>query len=268
MAVFRVPVDVEDDDVAREPAAFCRHVVRTVSRQLREAEHISVQDRRTLLEASATSLSLQRARVRGVSGRIALWMLQTDVRAEAQSVIGTTLELSGEEAVATAARLLALLGSTGRQPVLVVDDSDAWLARIGGHDRTSLIAPFFGRVLRTVADELPAALVVVVHDHYRRNVGYPRASGYLSRDIAVPRLPDLHALQQVLGARLLFQEDVTLRDLLADDALDVLWDDYRAGDANLRHCLLRAHTALQLAVDEDAAVISEHHVTAAIARLA
>src|SRR5262249_13207968 len=95
---------------------------------------------------------------------------------------------SGVTMLEEAAELLERIRRNGLLPILVIDDSDSWL-NVAGVDRRPLVAAFFGRVVRAIAD-FPCGLVVAVHHDYLAMDGYRQAAGFLETTIRVPSLGD------------------------------------------------------------------------------
>src|SRR4029077_8394875 len=86
-------------------------------------------------------------------------------------------------------RALEAITVAGRQPVIVIDDSDSFTRRLGSaRSRDELVAGFFGPVLRSLT-ELHASVIVAVHAEYLEMPAFERARrehGALERLIEVP----------------------------------------------------------------------------------
>jgi len=107
---------------------------------------------------------------------------------------------TGAELSELADTVVATLTAAGLYPVLVIDDSDTWLAGTVA-DRSSNVAPFFGRVLPAVARDWNAGLVVAVHESYLTMPEYPRRDGWLNTEVRLPRLSGADAVGLLLAAR-------------------------------------------------------------------
>jgi hypothetical protein len=137
---------------------------------------------------------------------------------------------------------IAVIKRDGLQPVIVVDDSDRWLASGARPTPEPIVTAFFGDVLGEVA-QLDCSLVVAVHPHYRDML--PRPSGVLV-PINVPTLPDATALELMLQGRAhRCGAEEGLAHILAPDALDHSFrHDADQGSFNIRRMLAVLHNAL------------------------
>ena len=217
VAGIRVSVEAQSPEVVTEPAAFAGHVLRELGR-LSDASRLLRSRRR--LSASARAVTVeQRRRARG-GVNLPTWLADASVAAEMESAVSATFELPSSELFEAAHEaIVTITASTKRFPVIVIDDSDAWL-RTDLADRSQLVGGFFGRVLHRVADEWAVGLLVAVHDDYLTNPAYPRASGSLSKEIRLPRLPDHQALRQIVAARIAaVSNDADQTALVSDAAL-------------------------------------------------
>jgi len=265
IAPIRVPVAAEDDATIGDPAAFCQHLIRTVTLHLSDAKSIDDATRTELLAGTAAAVDLNKRTSRRSSFGLARWMLQADIARDVETAATATWYRSGAEHIAQARDVVAAVAARGLVLTIVIDDSDAWLATAVG-DRSALIEPFFGRVLRVLAEELNAAIVVAVHDRYFDLPSFPRGRGFLEQTIHVPPLPHRRALEAILTARVGQQSTLTARDVITDDGLDALHAGYQVVDGNIRTTLLLAHTALQAACEDDAVAITGRHIEIAVSR--
>lgn len=181
-------------------------------------------------------------------------------------VLEATTTPSGADAIDAAARLVDAVAAHGLQPVLVVDDSDARLPTPAG-DRTALVAPFFDRVLRMVAEELNAALVVAVHDHYFDVPGFDVASGFVEQRVAVPPLPSPESLGRIVAERAVGPGEVDPSDVVLPAAVEALFAYYEQCEGNIRRPLTLAHLALHAACEDGAEAVGRAHVEVALTQV-
>jgi len=266
IAAIRVPVEAETDETVTEPHAFAEHLIRTVVRHLHDARQVSSGDRDAALRASARTAELAVRRKTSLTFGTQ-WLLHADLAREVESTVSASVARSASDVIANARDIVDVVAARGLVPVLVIDDSDAWLATPNG-DRTGLVGPFFTRVIRVLAEELTAGIVVAVHDHYFDLPGFPSDSGFLEESIRVPRLPSVDAVAAILDKRLAIhlEEKPLLGNVITEAGVAALFARYHAVDGNIRAMLLSAHTALQAACEDQANVITDRHIEVALTR--
>lgn len=265
VAPLRVPVEAEDDETVVDPAAFCRHLVRRVGRHLADARKIDPETRAELIAATASSVELSKRQGRQFVFGLPKWMLQIEAARDVESAATFSVERSAADHIAHARDVVEAVAARGLIPVVVIDDSDAWLATSVA-DRSAVIAPFFGRVLRVLAEELSAGIVVAVHDRYFELDAFPRGRGFLEQVVHVPGLPDAPAVAAILAARTQDVDGLPVDEVFAPDGLAAVYEGYVAVDGNIRAMLLLAHTALQIACEDESVLISRRHVELAVTR--
>ncbi|MGH3368579.1 MAG: hypothetical protein ACRDPR_01125 [Nocardioidaceae bacterium] len=153
-------------------------------------------------------------------------------------------------------------------PVLVFDDADRWLSGTF-RDHDDLARSFFGRVLPALAG-LRCSVVVAVHRRYLVD-GALRAGidRVLETLIELPELRNPDAVGAVLFSRVHAhrpEDNATLADVIAADAVSRLFELYRTGlRGELRGVLRTAHVALADACDSGADLITTPMIDAASA---
>lgn len=269
VADLRIPVAAEADELVTDVGRFAAHMTALLLRQAQAARAMSVDDRAQALAAVSGPVTRELRRTSHIGLGLPRWLLMGDAAAEAESVLSAAAEPSTTEIIDTLQHLIAVVAARSQQPVLVLDDSDAWLATAIG-DRTPLIGPFFGRVLPILVSEVGGSWVVAVHDHYLARADFPRDTSALVTSVAVPPLPDRAALIRILSARiegsLLDPDPAAVAGVIAEPALDAIYDRYQRSDGNIRLPLQLAHTALQVAWEEDADEVTHNHVQVAATR--
>lgn len=244
IAPITVPVFSENPRVATDAMSFLGVVVRTITRYLRDAYQITDSERERMLQESApletlASSSKQRSATVGLPS----WALKAQLATQLTSVVaGTESGRTTPEVADVVQQAIAVIKRDGLQPVIVVDDSDRWLASAARPTPEPIVTAFFGDVLREVA-QLDCSLVVAVHPHYRDML--PRPSGVLV-PINVPTLPDATALELMLQGRAhRCGAEEGLTHILAPDALDHAFRHYaNQGSFNIRRVLAVLHNAL------------------------
>lgn len=266
IAPIVIPASVEPDEVLTRPPAFAQHVLRQLARN---AGPLAQPERDRLLRDSTDRMSLPtRQRRRAIT----LPSILGRTPALAHEVVELTAQVdhprSGIDVVDLLSDALRLFDAHRLQPVLVIDDTDHWLE--GGGDRAHLIAPFFGPVLRML-NELPACVLVAVHDRYLTDARYQASPGFLTSLAFIPRLERLEAIEQILTRRLVAHHHdqrspaPPLAEVVDGDALQLLAEFYLGpATPSLRRLLRVAHRALDRATGADHAIVTEADLRAAI----
>jgi hypothetical protein len=271
LAPVPVPVALERTEVAVDPIAFAGHLVRVVARYVGQ----------TLPKLGGRAAEHARA-ARGTGGgrrfrKVSIAPEWMTARVELAYELGVATEVvapvSGE-VLDQARQVLDLITAAGLRPVLVLDDTDAWLRASWLPDAGAARAGFFGRVLRVIAEQLGAAAIVAVHDSYLTDPAYRSAAGFLETTVRVPLLPDAAAVGDILERRaslvLAARRSPVWRGLdsvVTSAALSRLHEHYRLSRAPdlRRRVLFVAHTALAHACDAASALVDIGHVELAIA---
>lgn len=270
LAPLPIPVSLENEDVATSPVAFSAHLVRTVARYIAYAQPADEDDARRILREATPTVRSVRRRPTKVSVAPSWMGVRLELAAELDSATSPPTRRSGQEVIDQARRILELISARDLLPVLVFDDTDKWLQVSAPADSARLVDGFFGRVVRLMAEELPAAAVIAVHDQYITQPGYRSAEGFIESSVHVPPVPDVAGLGRILSQRISDITDQPLGDLLTPVALRLLMRHYlrgRTGDLR-RRVMYVAHTALARACDDAAPAITERHMRLAISECA
>jgi hypothetical protein len=264
---LRIPVAATDAETATDPGAFSRHLLRTVIRY--STEILSERDREILARQAANTVSTQgRQRSHrfsvGAPKLVADIGLASEVKSGAEQFVD---EASAGDAIEGAARLAELFRAHGREPFLIIDDSDRWI-RIGGEDLREIADAFFMRIVPLLAREVGCGFVVAVHDEYLALDSYREARQLLSRAIELP-LPDDRpgAVAAVLERRMgLAGSPAPHGELLEESALAILAERYEQS-RSLRKMLQTVDGATQIACSERALIIGPDLIQTALAEL-
>lgn len=264
---LRIPVAATDAKTATEPGAFSRHLLRTVIRY--STEILSEREREDLARRAASQVSKEgRQRSHRVSVTAPQLLgdigLASEVKSGAEQFVD---EPSAGDAVDGAARLVEVFRARGREPFLIIDDSDRWI-QIGGEDLRTIADAFFMRIVPLLAREIGCGFVVAVHDEYLGLDSYREARQLLSRAIALPVPADPNAvIRAVLERRMeLAGAAGPATDLLDEAAVTILAERY-SKDRSLRMMLQTVDRAAQVGCSERVALIGPDLVQTALAEL-
>jgi len=182
-----------------------------------------------------------------------LGSLREEVRTESRAVD----RLAGLE------RLIAILRSRGRQPVFVLEDTEA---AIGGSS-PELAERFLSGPVHSFINELDAAFLIAIQDVFTSTQAFRDLAGAF----ALVRLPGLAevevvpALMRIVERRLSQHgaPTVSADQLLSSDALQALAALYDESGGNLRETLAALQSACEYAYESEADIVSGGRVRAA-----
>lgn len=264
---LRIPVAAEDAATATDPGAFSRHLLRTVVRY--SSEILSDDERRLLSRSAANQVSSEGSQRTarfsvGTPKLLADVGLATEVKSGAEQFVN---ESSAGDAVEGVARLVEVFRSHGREPFLIIDDSDRWV-RIGGHDLRPVADAFFMQVVPVLAREAGCGFVIAVHDEYLDLPSYQQAQQLLSRVVALPLAENAcAAITAILDRRIeLATLNGSAEALLEAQALELLAERYRE-DRSLRRMLATVDRATQRGCADSVDALSPDLVQTALADL-
>ncbi|MDQ2847316.1 MAG: hypothetical protein M3Y77_13425 [Actinomycetota bacterium] len=264
--IFPIPVPVypEPASVVGSTTEFVAHLVRTINRML-DGNRPELSRPARKMERMATGTS-EAARTHRFSAGWRSAGIGPELQYELQRAINEPAPTAGQ-VLDQGRQILDLVASDGLVPILILDDTDRWLAAT----RTEIAVvrrDFFLNVPRLLAEDLGAAAVIAVHPEYLRDPGYQAAQGFLTDAIGVPAIPSAAAVGTVLARRIELArgtETPEATDAFTPDALEVLYAHYTAWPSNIRrNVLLPAHSALSLALDDGVDRIDEGHILAAV----
>jgi hypothetical protein len=268
-APIHVSVAPEQDSTVTDPGAFAQHVVRVVGAWAAEVEMLEPSELEELLHAVSDRRVLPSRRTTH-RGRIALqlpWLARAELARELTRELKTSEELSRSavEYLTALERMFRLIRTVELTPVLVIDDSDRWLRR--GEPRPDIVAAFFGRIVRELAN-FALGFTVAVHERYLELDEYRESTvGILNTRIDVPSLTDGDQLVRILDHRVeLHATGHSTLEVFDVAALQRLWVFYLGeADLSLRKTLQIAHTALSDALRVEQEQIGPALVEAAVA---
>lgn len=264
--IFPIPVPVypEPSAVAGNGTEFVAHLVRTISRMLQSSVPGLSRPARQL-EQRATGPGSGLRRQRFSAGWRSAGM-GPELAYELERAVSEPAPTAGQ-VLDQGRQILDLVAADGLVPILILDDTDRWVAATRP-EIAAIRREFFLTVPRLLAEDLGAPAVIAVHPEYLQDSGYQAAQGFLTDAIRVPSVPSAAGVGAVLARRVELARDTETPDVsevFTDDALEVLFAHYSAWPSNLRrNILLPAHTALSLALDDGVDRIDEGHIMVAI----
>jgi hypothetical protein len=230
------------DETVTRADAFLRHLLGTLLKWS-DKEEFRRREGREIEKLEAQLRERQETRRAGLS--VPLWFVSADIARE----VSTTIRPFDTYAdhLGYASRAVETMRSWGREPVFVLDDTDAWL-RSPEQDRRHLASAFFAGPLSVLIREVGGGLVVAVHDDYLGMDDVRRTCDLLDATIVLPRLDgDIAvALGKILFRRVseTLGDDVLLSSVAAPSAVTRLAEIYGVG-RSLRSVLRVASTALE-----------------------
>lgn len=247
-APVRVRVAALDEEVS-DPLKMTLHIMREVRAHAQGRQ--LTKDQRARIEKAVAA---QRTR-RGGPNRLAAGL-------KLQPLPGLTAELHGElansaldveyganmtDAAEGMAQLRGMFEYHGRVPVLIMEDTDAWLRGPGAGD-ADVADAFFSRNLARIAREFEITLIVAAHDTYVGTAGYERAREVMAGEVVVPALcSPQEAIRTILQRRIdRAQVDAEVVDVFEDAAIARLEAEYDRNHS-IRRVLRVAHDALDTA---------------------
>lgn len=227
-----------------------------------DAVKFEAEQRDVLERARADHVVTARAS-RGLGGKLGGGPFPAELHGEL-GTLGTQLQtdkLAGER-LAGIDRLVSILIARGRQPIFVLDDTEA---AVGGREREDVIQGFFRGPVAAFVREVDAACLIAVQDEVAAQAPFRLLAPSLLC-VELPLFGDRGAsvMARILGHRLAREDDApTVDEVLDADAIGLLGASYgRTG--RLRHALAAAQWAADHAADAGAELIAAGAMRAAI----
>lgn len=258
-APIPVPVFFETSETVQEPGAFARYLLQRLLAVAEPLAAISRDERDALLIQASERLATPTHAI-GHSGGVGVnaWLLKGELAREVTETIrGSDLAGSTDAVLQAIDRVIDAIRRLGLVPIIFIDDTDRWL-QVGDIDRSSLVAGFFGTIVRMLA-ERGCGLVVAVHETYLEMPAYREGTqGFLTDTISIPLLESPASLSQIIDRRVSIQiEGGAWPDVLEQDALERLFHYYEGvWNHSLRLSLQALHLALSNAVASEISAIT------------
>lgn len=258
-APIPVPVFYEAAETVQEPGAFARYLLQKLLDIAEPFAAVTREERAALLIQASERLATPTHTI-GHSGGVGMnaWLLKGELAREVtETITGSDLAGSTDAVLQAIDRVIEAIQNAGLVPIIFIDDTDRWL-QVGDIDRSSLVAGFFGTIVRMLA-ERGCGLVVAVHETYLDMLAYRAGTqGFLTDMITIPLLESPAALSHIIDRRVSIQIDgVGWTDALEEDALERLFHYYGGvWNHSLRLTLQALHLALSNAAASDASSIT------------
>jgi hypothetical protein len=245
---IRIPVSILDDEAVQSWRAFGSHLVQVATR------------------GSPAQGWRKRATTVRVRAGAPSWIADVGVEAEIAPIREASAD-AGHDPSDDIRRIIDLARAQGHTPVVLIDDSDAWV-RVAGADRSPRAEAFLTRIVPRLVETLDCGFVLTCHPDYRTLVGYGEALEHIGREIDVPRLSSPEArrgIALILSRRF---EHVGVRadadEVFDADALDGLVWTYLHHHRSIRDVLHVADAALQRACADGADAVTRPYIEQAI----
>jgi energy-coupling factor transporter ATP-binding protein EcfA2 len=248
LAVLRIPIALADDETVKTTAGFARHLIRRViaTARLADNETGNLRDR-----AADTIRRGGRGQRRSHTFGLNAWVLKGELARElTRSGEEFEEQIGAGEVVEGLQRLVELFRARDTDPVLVLDDTDTWIARPHDEQPAELADAFFNRNVRMLASEIDCGFILAVHTAYLELPAYREIAQRLER-IHVPQLGRPQAdLARILTHRLeIAGLDIALDQVFEPEALAMLASAYE-DLPDVRRAIAIAATAVRLTLDE------------------
>ena len=240
---IRIPVGGAADETVTRSDAFLRHLLGTLLKWS-DKDEFTRREGREIGKLEAQLRERQETRRAGLT--VPLWFVSADIAREVSTTV-RPFDTYADHLGYARTRAVETMRLGGREPVFVLDDTDAWL-RSPEQDRSRLASAFFSGPLAVLVREVGGGLVVAVHDDYLEMEDVRRTCDLLDATIRLPRLDGdmVAALGTILFRRVseTLGNDVPLSSIVAPSAVSRLAEIYGVG-RSLRSVLRVASTALE-----------------------
>jgi AAA ATPase domain len=242
---LRIPVAAVGD-VAGSPVALGQHILREAVQQAELA--LAAHQKRSLFEAAADKLT-RRQPQQGVGGKLRIGFpglsaeIAGDLKAsglEHEELVNATGVVQGLD------RLVGVVSARGREPVLIFEDTDAWLSSTDSGQTADPANRFFADSIGVLVRDVDIRILIATHTAYIQLDGYRSIRERLLAEVEIPSLDKpKDAIAQILQKRI----DVTsigasVADVFTDEGLARLVAEYDHSLHSIRHVLNVCDTAL------------------------
>ena len=211
---LRIPVAAVGD-VAGSPIALGQHILREAVQQAEVA--LAANQSRSLIEAAADRLT-RRHPSQGVGGRLRVGIpgLSAQIAGDLkQSGLDHEQLVNATGVVQGLDRLVSVFTARGREPVLIFEDTDAWLSRADGGETAEAANRFFADSLGVLVRDVDIRIVIATHTGYIKLDGYRSIRERLLSEVEIPTLDKpKDAITRILQKRI----DVTAVSAAVADA--------------------------------------------------
>jgi hypothetical protein len=259
---LRIPVAAVGD-VAGSPVALGQHILREAVQQAELA--LAAHQKRGLIEAAADKLT-RRQPSQGLAGRLRVGIpgLSTELAGDLkQSGLDHEELVNATGVVQGLDRLVSVFTARRREPVLIFEDTDAWLSRTDGGQTADAANRFFADSLGVLVRDVDIRIVIATHTGYIKLDGY--RSIRLLTEVEIPPLDKpKDAITRILQKRI----DVTavsaaVAEVFTDEGLGRLVAEYDHSHHSIRHVLNVCDTALEQTASTYPDRLTEDHLRGA-----
>ena len=261
---LRIPVAAVGD-VAGSPVALGQHILREAVQQAELA--LAAHQKRSLIEAAADKLT-RRQPSQGVGGRLRVGIpgLPAEIAGDLkQSGLDHEQLVNATGVVQGLDRLVSVFTARGREPVLIFEDTDAWLSRTDGGETAEAANRFFADSLGVLVRDVDIRIVIATHTGYIKLDGYRSIRERLLTEVEIPPLDQpKNAITRILQKRI----DVTavsaaVAEVFTDEGLGRLVAEYDHSHHSIRHVLNVCDTALEQTAPTYPDRLTEDHLRGA-----
>jgi hypothetical protein len=182
------------DDVCR-PEAVADEILRSARRYAEQLGVLTQAEREQFIAASARERRVLHGSTKSAGFGLGLSWLNGHRANEVMRQSEFSETVGRAEKTASIDALLSIARLDDLHPVLIFDDTDRWL----GGDETPAVDGFFAEVLRWLANDVDASVIVAVHDRYLGVA--PDRLEFLDTRIRVPPLTARAQLEAMLTRR-------------------------------------------------------------------
>ena len=242
----RIPVAAVGE-VAGDPIAFGQHILRETLRQAQAS--FEAHQRRDIERASADRVS-RRGATKGVGAKLraAIPGFSAELAADLKgSGIDRDDARNATEVVTSLSRLVGIFEQRGGPPILVFEDTDAWVGAPDEGDTSPVANQFFKDSVAVLMRDTGIRTIIATHTRYVALPGYLAIRDRLLSEITIPALHDAGtAIRAILQRRIdVSQVGGAVADVLTDDAIARLVAEYDHSDRSIRRVLQVCDTALE-----------------------
>jgi hypothetical protein len=261
---LRIPV-AAIGEVAGTPVAFGQHILRETVQQ---AGAVFAAHQRQGLQAAAADRSTTRRAPQGITARLraALPGLSIELAGDLKdSAIDQEQLANATDVVDGLTRLVGIFEARGGPPILIFEDTDAWLGTPDGQQTAAAANEFFSQSLGVLVRDVEIRSIIATHTRYVELDGYQAIRARLLTEVAIPSLSDPRdAIGRILQRRIdVSHVDAKVGDVFTDDALTRLVAEYDHSDRSIRHVLQVCDTALEQAAPTYPDRLAEDHLRGA-----
>lgn len=242
----RIPVAAVGE-VAATPVAFGQHILRETVRQA--GALLAESQRRGLAQAAADRVT-RRRQPRGLAGKVRAGTpgLSLELAGDLKSSALDTENLANASDVAAGLeRLVGVFEARGGPPILVFEDTDAWLGAPDEGETATAANGFFRHSLGVLIRDVEIRSIIATHTRYVDQDGYRSVRERLLAEIEIPTLDEARdALVRILQRRIEVSDvDAAVSDVFTEDALTRLVAEYDHSQRSIRRVLQVCDTALE-----------------------